>query len=226
MPRVLLVFDEFQVLFARNDKLGIAAAELLETIIRQGRGFGVHVLLGSQTLAGLDALGSHVPPLLPTRILLPAAEADARKVLGDSNNAGDYLTSHGEGMLNAAGGAVEANERFKGALLAEPDRIARLRGSGRRRTAAGFTRRPTVFEGNASVPLDATAPAGSARSWPGPAPAPVRLRSGCRWRSARWTWTWARGRPTCSRWCGDGDEPESASGPAYGLLAAACLGSA
>lgn len=96
--RILLVFDEFQVLFARNDKVGLAAADLLESIIRQGRGFGIHVLLGSQSLAGLDALGAHVPQLLPVRILLPAAESDARKVLGDTNNAGDYLTTHGEGI--------------------------------------------------------------------------------------------------------------------------------
>ena len=123
MPRVLLVFDEFQVLFARNDKVGLAAADLLETIIRQGRGFGIYVMLGSQSLSGLDALGAHVPQLLPTRILLPASEMDGRRVLGDHNDAGQYLTSHGEGILNAAGGAVDANERFKGALLAEPDRI-------------------------------------------------------------------------------------------------------
>lgn len=159
LPRVLLVFDEFQVLFARNDKLGIAAASLLETIIRQGRGFGIHVLLGSQSLSGLDALGAHVPQLLPVRILLPAAEADARKVLGDGNDAGQYLTSHGDGILNASGGAVEANERFKGALLPEPERIARLRRLRLCADAAGFTRRPVIFEGNVSVPLDAVDPA-------------------------------------------------------------------
>ena len=153
------MFDEFQVLFARNDKLGIAAASLLETIIRQGRGFGIHVLLGSQSLSGLDALGVHVPQLLPVRILLPAAEADARKVLGDGNDAGQYLTTHGDGILNASGGAVEANERFKGALLPEPERIARLGRLRLRADAAGFARRPVVFEGNASVPLDSTDPA-------------------------------------------------------------------
>ena len=71
LARILLVFDEFQVLFARNDKVGIAAAEKLEKIIRQGRGFGIHVLLGSQSLAGLDALGSHVLPLLPFRFCCP-----------------------------------------------------------------------------------------------------------------------------------------------------------
>lgn len=155
VPRILLVFDEFQVLFARNDKVGIEASGLLESIIRQGRGFGVHVLLGSQSLAGLDALGKHVPQLLPVRILLPAAEVDARQVLGDGNNAGDYLTSHGEGILNAAGGAVEANERFKGALQLESDRIAQLRVMRDKANESGFTRVPMVFEGNALLPLHA-----------------------------------------------------------------------
>ena len=152
------MFDEFQVLFARNDKLGLAAASTLETIIRQGRGFGIHVLLGSQSLSGLDALGGHVPQLLPVRILLPASDTDARKVLGDGNEAGQYLTSHGEGILNASGGAVEANERFKGALLSEPERIARLRQLRQRADAIGFHRHPTVFEGNASVQLNSLNP--------------------------------------------------------------------
>ncbi len=154
LPRVLLVFDEFQVLFARNDKLGLAAADLLETIVRQGRGFGIRVLLGSQSLSGLDALGAHVPQLLPVRILLPATELDARRVLGDNNDAGQYLTSQGEGILNGAGGAVEANERFKGALLAEQDRVERLRTMRHKADREGYTRRPTIFEGNVSIPLD------------------------------------------------------------------------
>lgn len=183
LPRVLLVFDEFQVLFARNDKLGLAAASLLETIIRQGRGFGIHVLLGSQSLSGLDALGAHVPQLLPVRILLPAADADARKVLGDGNDAGQYLTTHGDGILNASGGAVEANERFKGALLPEADRIARLRRLRALADAVGFTRRPAVFEGNASIPMDAVNPAAfraafGAGSGAGLGTALVRLRVG------------------------------------------------
>jgi S-DNA-T family DNA segregation ATPase FtsK/SpoIIIE len=224
VPRVLLVFDEFQVLFARNDKLGIAAAGLLETIIRQGRGFGVHVLLGSQSLAGLDALGSHVPQLLPTRILLPAAEADARRVLGDGNDAGQYLTVHGEGVLNTAGGAVEANERFKGALLAEPDRIERLRRLRAKADAAGFTRRPAVFEGNASVPLDATAPAAFRAELARSGAAPVLLRAGVPMAVS------ASVDIDLRRESGgnvlavvrDGDEP---GGPAQGLLTA-CVASA
>jgi DNA segregation ATPase FtsK/SpoIIIE, S-DNA-T family len=178
IPRILLVFDEFQVLFARNDKVGLAAADLLESIIRQGRGFGVHVLLGSQSIAGLDALGAHVPQLLPVRILLPAAESDARKVLGDNNHAGDYLTSHGEGILNTAGGAVEANERFKGALLTESDRVARLQVLRHKANESGFTRVPMVFEGNSLVSLDTQNPRQFREEMASSGTSPVRLRSG------------------------------------------------
>jgi len=235
LPRILLVFDEFQVLFARNDKLGITAAGLLETIIRQGRGFGVHVLLGSQSLAGLDALGSHVLQLLPTRILLPATEADAHRVLGEGNDAGQYLTTHGEGILNAAGGAVEANERFKGALLPEPDRIGRLRRLRAKADAVGFTRRPAIFEGNASVPLDATEPAAFRATFAQVATAggrfrtaPVRLRAGVPMTTA------AEGDLELRREEGanvlaivrdDNSTNQPAGGPAYGLLTA-CVAAA
>jgi tetratricopeptide (TPR) repeat protein len=177
-PRILLVFDEFQVLFARNDKVGLGAADLLESIIRQGRGFGVHVLLGSQSLAGLDALGAHVPQLLPVRILLPSAESDARKVLGDTNNAGDYLTSHGEGILNGAGGAVEANERFKGALLAEADRVARLQVLRDKADESGFSRVPIVFEGNSLVPLETQDPRQFQEELAATGTYPIRIRAG------------------------------------------------
>lgn len=156
LPRIVLIFDEFQVLFARNDKLGGTAAEALETLIRQGRGFGIHVLLGSQSLSGLDALGSHVPQLLPVRILLPAAENDAFRVLGEGNPEGSTLTSAGEGILNTAGGAVEANERFRGAVIDEDARRARTAIMRAKADDAGFGRRPVVFEGNAPVPAEDT----------------------------------------------------------------------
>lgn len=158
LPRILLVFDEFQVLFARNDKLGAAAAEALETLIRQGRGFGVHVLLGSQSLSGIDALGSHVPQLLPVRILLPAADADVFKVLGEGNTEGATLTAAGEGILNMSGGAVEANERFRGAVISEDERRNRIATMRSKADDAGFHRRPVVFEGNAPIPAEDTAP--------------------------------------------------------------------
>lgn len=232
LPRILLVFDEFQVLFARNDKVGLAAADLLESIIRQGRGFGVHVLLGSQSLAGLDALGAHVPQLLPVRILLPAAGADARKVLGDNNNAGEFLTSHGEGILNTAGGAVEANERFKGALLTEPDRIARLRVLRAKANESGFSRVPMVFEGNALIPLDAQDIHRFHEELAATGTAPLRIRSGEPMTVGDVGDLVLAREPGANVLViirnGDSDRTgiEPATGPAYGVLAAAVASAA
>lgn len=152
LPRIVLIFDEFQVLFARNDRLGGVAAEVLELLIRQGRGFGIHVLLGSQSLAGLDALGSHVPQLLPVRVLLPAAATDVYKVMGEGNTEGSALTTAGDGLLNLSGGAVEANERFRGAMIDEERRRARVAAMRAKADESGFTRRPVVFEGNTPIP--------------------------------------------------------------------------
>ncbi len=55
LPRVLLVVDEFQELFTDDDKLAQDASLLLDRLVRQGRAFGMHVLLGSQTLGALTA---------------------------------------------------------------------------------------------------------------------------------------------------------------------------
>jgi S-DNA-T family DNA segregation ATPase FtsK/SpoIIIE len=178
LPRVVLLFDEFQVLFARNDKLGGVAAEALEQLIRQGRGFGIHVLLGSQSLAGLDALGAHVPQLLPIRILLPASEADAFRVLGEGNPEGAHLSSAGEGILNMAGGLVEANERFRGAVIGESARADRIRILRKRADEEGFRRRPIVFEGNAPIPAEDMSPERFRDELRGAQPSTVRLRFG------------------------------------------------
>lgn len=178
LPRIVLIFDEFQVLFARNDKLGSVAAEALETLIRQGRGFGIHVLLGSQSLAGLDALGSHVPQLLPVRILLPAASSDVFRVLGEGNTEGTALTTAGEGILNMSGGAVEANERFRGAVIDEEARRARVAAMRAKADAQGFQRRPVVFEGNAPIPAEDTPPARFLDEIRGADPQTLRLRFG------------------------------------------------
>ncbi|HXE42313.1 MAG TPA: FtsK/SpoIIIE domain-containing protein, partial [Candidatus Baltobacteraceae bacterium] len=46
MPRSLLMIDEFQEFFTEEDRVSQSAAVLLDRIVRQGRAFGIHVLLG------------------------------------------------------------------------------------------------------------------------------------------------------------------------------------
>src|SRR6185295_2180959 len=52
LPRVLLIVDEFQEFFVEDDKLAQEASLLLDRLVRQGRAFGLHVVLGSQSLGG------------------------------------------------------------------------------------------------------------------------------------------------------------------------------
>ena len=56
MPRVLLVIDEFQEFFVEDDKIAQEVTLLLDRLVRQGRAFGMHVFLGSQTLGGAYSL--------------------------------------------------------------------------------------------------------------------------------------------------------------------------
>ncbi|MCU1372058.1 MAG: cell division protein FtsK, partial [Ilumatobacteraceae bacterium] len=178
LPRVVLVFDEFHVLFAESDKIGARASDLLETIIRQGRGFGVHVVLGSQSLAGLDALGRHVLQLLPIRILLPSSEADAATVLGEGNDAWRLLSRRGEGILNNSGGASEGNVPFQAAYEEEDDRLRRLDQLRALADGGGFTRRPVVFEGYGAARFEDESAVAVARSFAGASPFAVPLRIG------------------------------------------------
>ncbi len=59
MPRILLIVDEFQEFFVEEDKLAQEAALWLDRLVRQGRAFGVHVILGSQSLGGAFTLAQH-----------------------------------------------------------------------------------------------------------------------------------------------------------------------
>ncbi len=56
MPRILFIVDEFQEFFVEDDRVAQDAALLLDRLVRQGRAFGIHVLLGSQTLGGAYSL--------------------------------------------------------------------------------------------------------------------------------------------------------------------------
>ena len=72
MPRTLLMIDEFQEFFTEEDRISQGAAVLLDRIVRQGRAFGIHVLLGSQTLGGAYTLARATIGQMVIRIALNA----------------------------------------------------------------------------------------------------------------------------------------------------------
>ena len=121
MPRVLLIIDEFQELFVEDDRIGQEASLLMDRIVRQGRAFGVHVLLGSQTLGGAYSLPRSTLGQMQVRIALQCSETDAYLIMSDDNSAARLLARPGEAIYNDAGGRIEGNSPFQVVWL--PDEV-------------------------------------------------------------------------------------------------------
>jgi hypothetical protein len=150
MPRSLLMIDEFQEFFVEDDAIAQSASVLLDRIVRQGRAFGIHVLLGSQTLGGAYSLARATLGQMVIRIALQCNEADAYLIMDDGNAAPRLLSRPGEGIYNDAAGAVEGNSPFQVVWLPEDERDAcldKVRQLAEQRP--GMDAAPVVFEGNA-----------------------------------------------------------------------------
>ncbi len=158
IPRILLVIDEFHRMFDREDSVAAEAAQALDTVIRLGRGFGVHCLLASQTLMGMMALGRHTLNQVQVRIALQCLEEDARIVLSDGNNGPSLLTRPGEGIFNASAGREEHNQPFQAPLIPEAQRLAFLRSLRAHADAIGIAARPVVYRRNETVPVASLPP--------------------------------------------------------------------
>ena len=176
LPRVMLVIDEFQELFVEDDRIAQSAALMLDRLVRQGRAFGIHVLLGSQTLAGAYSLPRSTIGQMAVRIALQCSEADAHLILSEENTAARLLTRPGEAIYNDANGLYEGNHPFQVVWLPDGERETYLGRIGRLAAERECQGPPAiVFEGN--VPADPGAnpllhEVLSAPSWPAPTHAP------------------------------------------------------
>jgi hypothetical protein len=154
LPRVLLVVDEFQEFFTEDDQLAQTAALLLDRLVRQGRAFGVHVVLGSQTLAGAYSLARSTLGQVAVRIALQCSETDAHLILSEDNTAARLLTRPGEAIYNDANGLPAGNQIFQVVWLSDDEREKRLSDLERRGLALAQTAEAIVFEGHTPVDLD------------------------------------------------------------------------
>jgi len=178
LPRSLLIIDEFQEFFVEEDRVSQGAAVLLDRIIRQGRAFGIHVLLGSQTLGGAYTLARATIGQMVIRIALQCNEADAYLIMDQDNPAPRLLSRPGEGIYNDTAGSIEGNSPFQTVWLPDHERdvyLAKIR----ERADSNQYPGPIVFEGNApadvleNLPLraalasPAVKPAVQSRAWLG-----------------------------------------------------------
>jgi DNA segregation ATPase FtsK/SpoIIIE-like protein len=153
------MIDEFQELFVEEDRISQNAAVLLDRIVRQGRAFGIHVILGSQTLGGAYTLARATIGQMVIRIALQCNEADAYLIMDQDNPAPRLLSRPGEGIYNDTAGSIEGNSPFQAVWLSDQTRekyLAQVRAlaekSGREYPG------PIVFEGNAPADVQENQP--------------------------------------------------------------------
>jgi DNA segregation ATPase FtsK/SpoIIIE, S-DNA-T family len=149
LPRILLIIDEFQELFVEDDRIAQEASLLLDRLVRQGRAFGIHVLLGSQTLGGAYSLARSTIGQMAVRIALQCSESDAHLILSEDNTAARLLTRPGEAIYNDANGLYEGNHPFQVVWLPDNERddyLQRIEQLAAQKQRASVP--PIVFEGN------------------------------------------------------------------------------
>ena len=150
MPRLLLVIDEFQEFFVADDKVAQDAALLLDRLVRQGRAFGIHVLLGSQTLAGAYSLARSTIGQMAVRVALQCSEADSHLILSEDNTAARLLSRPGDAIYNDANGLFEGNHPFQVVWLSAQEQEKYLATLAQMAVDRGLRTEPMiVFEGNA-----------------------------------------------------------------------------
>jgi len=146
-------------------------------IVRQGRAFGIHVVLGSQTLGGAYTVARTTLGQMVIRIALQCNEADAYLIMDQDNPAPRLLSRPGEGIYNDAAGAIEGNSPFQVVWLSDTtrDRYLDIVHERAERNPVPFPR-PIVFEGDALADVaDNAELAALLESPPGQAPASPRL---------------------------------------------------
>ncbi len=100
MPRLIVVIDEFQVLFSDSSiKEKERMEAYLTTLLKKGHSYGVHLILATQTMCGADI--TSLMAQIANRIALPMDAEDSESILSD-DVACEFVRP--EGIFNNNGG--------------------------------------------------------------------------------------------------------------------------
>ncbi|SDH01990.1 FtsK/SpoIIIE family protein [Lentzea fradiae] len=107
-PRIVAVIDEFQYLFGERDQVTAAATQLLEDVARRGRSQGIHLVLSSQDVSGIEGFWgkSAIFEQFTVRIALPKA----RRVLAEPQNDAAVELPRWHAVINHESGVKPGNE--------------------------------------------------------------------------------------------------------------------
>ncbi|GIE95155.1 FtsK/SpoIIIE domain-containing protein [Paractinoplanes rishiriensis] len=143
-PRIVAVVDEFQVLLSGRDAVAGEAVNLLEDLARRGRSQGIHLILASQDVSGIEALWGR--PALVAQFSLRIALPRARRILAETNQAAESLPRY-HAVVNADSGATEANRIVRVPAAGDRDRWNALQHRLWRRRPEGQGP-PRLFDGD------------------------------------------------------------------------------
>ncbi len=101
MARLIVVIDEFQVLFSdKSTQVKGSVERSLNTLLKKGRSYGVHLVLATQTMRNIG-ISDSIKGQIANRIALPMDAEDSSKILDD--DAACELVRP-EGIFNNNGG--------------------------------------------------------------------------------------------------------------------------
>jgi len=110
LSRIVIVIDEFQTLFTTKDKDKVE--KIFAEILRKGRSFGIHLILSTQTLSGVDITSlSQLKSQIGNRIALTMGDDESRAFLNSDNDAASNLNGKPEGIYNDRGGNKSGNKK-------------------------------------------------------------------------------------------------------------------
>ncbi len=113
MPRIVVVIDEFQMMFGDDINEGQKIAEKLEKFVRLFRAAGIHFILASQTLGGNMALSYKKDSIfaqIPIRIALKNSFMESQQTLSLNNSAVAFLRPR-EAIVNLDYGEISQNKK-------------------------------------------------------------------------------------------------------------------
>lgn len=114
MPRIVIIIDEFQLMFGDDGNVSEQVANLLEKSVRLYRAAGIHFILASQSIAGNVALMGSSDQLfsqVPIRIAHKNSVAESQRTLGMGNMAAALLKPR-EAIVNEDYGEESQNRKI------------------------------------------------------------------------------------------------------------------
>lgn len=112
LPRLVLIIDEVHRLFSGSWKEQQYFEEKLEYVVKQGRAFGIHVVLSTQTLSGSN-ISKAIMSQIPLRISFKLIGSEVWKIFASNNNEPTKLKKY-QFIYNDDAGELQGNKLVKG----------------------------------------------------------------------------------------------------------------